>query len=153
MNNNNFKPTTDEKPIMIVIGIITLYVLVAGFISYLYWLHRITLIPALVAIGIFTALYFPRLSIINKLKNKDSIKIFEDSISINNQIILFDQIKDFRVQKKKPQVVFFMNNSMVVFHEAEFHLLLNNNLQVNFTAIGSEKIDLLIEFFKTLKGY
>ena len=66
---------------------------------------------------------------------------------------MFDQIKDFRIQKKKPQVVFFMNNSMVVFQEAEFHILLNNNYQVDFTAIGTEKINLLTEFLKTLKGY
>ena len=46
-----------------------------------------------------------------------------------------------------------MNNSMVVFQEAEFHILLNNNYQVDFTAIGTEKINLLTEFLKTLKGY
>lgn len=151
--NNKFKPNTDERPIMIVIGIITLYILIAGFISYLYCLHRIQFIPAIISIGIFTAIYLPRLLIINKLKNKDSIKINENSITINKQTILFDQIKDFRVQKKKPQVVFFMNNSMVVFQEAEFHILLNNNYQVDFTAIGTEKINLLTEFLKTLKGY
>ena len=75
--NNKFKPNTDERPIMIIIGIITLYILIAGFISYLYCLHRIQFIPAIISIGIFTAIYLPRLLIINKLKNKDSIKINE----------------------------------------------------------------------------
>lgn len=144
-----FKPTTDERPIMIVMGILTLYVLIVGFILYLFFLHRITLIPTIVNTILFTLIYLPRLLIIKKLANKDIIKIVDNGININNQLIQFSQIKDFRVEEKKPAVVFFMNNSMVCFYEAKFHLRLNNG-QTSFSAIGSEKIQLLKEFLTRL---
>ena len=144
-----FKPTTDERPIMIVMGIVTLYVLIVGFILYLFFLHRITLIPTIINTILFTLIYLPRLLIIKKLANKDIIKIVDNGININNQLIPFSQIKDFRVEEKKPAVVFFMNNSMVCFYEAKFHLKLNNG-QVSFFAIGSEKIQLLKEFLTRL---
>lgn len=110
-----FKPVTDESPMMIVSGILVFYVLIAGFIFYLYLLHRITLLPCIITVLIFTGIYFPRFLIINKLKNKDDIKILDDSILINGCRIPFAEIKDFRTEDKKPQVVFFMNNKMVVF--------------------------------------
>lgn len=144
-----FKPTTDERPIMIVMGNITLYVLIVGFILYLFFLHRITLIPTIINTILFTLIYLPRLLIIKKLANKDIIKIVDNGININNQLIPFSQIKDFRVEEKKPAVVFFMNNSMVCFYEAKFHLRLNNG-QTSFSAIGSEKIQLLKEFLTRL---
>ncbi len=144
-----FKPTTDERPIMIVMGIVTLYVLIVGFILYLFFLHRITLIPTIVNTILFTLIYLPRLLIIKKLAHKDIIKIVDNGININNQLIQFSQIKDFRVEEKKPAVVFFMNNSMVCFYEAKFHLKLNNG-QTSFSAIGSEKIQLLKEFLTRL---
>ena len=140
-----FKPTTDERPIMIVMGILALYLLVVGFILYLFFLHRITLIPTIINVILFTLIYLPRLIIIKKLAYKDIIKIIDNGININNQLIPFSQIKDFRVEEKKPAVVFFMNNSMVCYYEAKFHLKLNNG-QTSFFAIGSEKIQLLKEF-------
>lgn len=144
-----FKPTTDEKPAMIVTGILALYLLVVCFVLYLFFLHRITIIPAIASIIIFTLIYLPRLLIIKKLANKDIIKIVDNGININNQLIPFSQIKDFRVEEKKPAVVFFMNNSMVCYYEAKFYLKLNNG-QTSFTAIGSEKIQLLKEFLSRL---
>ena len=144
-----FKPTTDERPIMIVMGILALYLLVVGFILYLFFLHRITLIPTIINVILFTLIYLPRLIIIKKLAYKDIIKIIDNGININNQLIPFSQIKDFRVEEKKPAVVFFMNNSMVCYYEAKFHLKLNNG-QTSFFAIGSEKIQLLKEFLSRL---
>ena len=144
-----FKPTTDERPIMIVMGILALYLLVVGFILYLFFLHRITLIPTIFNVILFTLIYLPRLIIIKKLAYKDIIKIIDNGININNQLIPFSQIKDFRVEEKKPAVVFFMNNSMVCYYEAKFHLKLNNG-QTSFFAIGSEKIQLLKEFLSRL---
>ena len=144
-----FKPTTDERPIMIVMGILALYLLVVGFILYLFFLHRITLIPTIFNVILFTLIYLPRLIIIKKLAYKDIIKIIDNGININNQLIPFSQIKDFRVEEKKPAVVFFMNNSMVCYYEAKFYLKLNNG-QVSFSAIGSEKIELLKEFLSRL---
>ena len=144
-----FKPTTDERPIMIVMGILALYLLVVGFILYLFFLHRITLIPTIFNVILFTLIYLPRLIIIKKLAYKDIIKIVDNGININNQLIPFSQIKDFRVEEKKPAVVFFMNNSMVCYYEAKFYLKLNNG-QVSFSAIGSEKIQLLKEFLSRL---
>ena len=144
-----FKPSTDERPIMIVMGILALYLLVVGFILYLFFLHRITIIPTIISTMIFTLIYLPRLLIIKKLAYKDIIKIVDNGININNQLIIFSQILDFRVEEKKPAVVFFMNNSMVCYYEAKFHLKLNNG-QISFSAIGSEKIQLLKEFLSRL---
>lgn len=144
-----FKPTTDERPIMIVMGILALYLLIVGFILYLFFLHRITLLPTIIGVITFTLIYLPRLLIIKKLAHKDIIKIVDNGININNQLIPFSQIKDFRVEEKKPAVVFFMNNSMVCYYEAKFHLKLNNG-QISFSAIGSEKIQLLKEFLTQL---
>lgn len=148
---DKFKPTTEERPIMIILGIIVFYVLIAGFIFYLYLLHRITLLPCIIAILIFTGIYFPRFLIINKLKNKDEIKILDDSILINNCTIPFFEIKDFRTEDKKPQVVFFMSNKMVVFAQSKFYLRLASG-QVEFNVIGTEKIKLLKEFLTQLLG-
>ena len=120
-----FKPTTDERPIMIVMGILALYLLIVGFILYLFFLHRITLLPTIIGVITFTLIYLPRLLIIKKLAHKDIIKIVDNGININNQLIPFSQIQDFRVEEKKPAVVFFMNNSMVCYYEAKFHLKLN----------------------------
>lgn len=144
-----FKPTTDERPIMIVMGILALYLLIVGFILYLFFLHRITLLPTIIGVITFTLIYLPRLLIIKKLAHKDIIKIVDNGININNQLIPFSQIQDFRVEEKKPAVVFFMNNSMVCYYEAKFHLKLNNG-QISFSAIGSEKIQLLKEFLTQL---
>ena len=144
-----FKPTTDERPIMIVMGILALYLLVVGFILYLFFLHRITLLPTIIGVITCTLIYLPRLLIIKKLAHKDIIKIVDNGININNQLIPFSQIQDFRVEEKKPAVVFFMNNSMVCYYEAKFHLKLNNG-QISFSAIGSEKIQLLKEFLTQL---
>ena len=144
-----FKPTTDERPIMIVMGILALYLLIVGFILYLFFLHRITLLPTIIGVITCTLIYLPRLLIIKKLAHKDIIKIVDNGININNQLIPFSQIQDFRVEEKKPAVVFFMNNSMVCYYEAKFHLKLNNG-QISFSAIGSEEIQLLKEFLTQL---
>ena len=144
-----FKPVTDESPMMIVSGILVFYVLIAGFIFYLYLLHRITLLPCIITVLIFTGIYFPRFLIINKLKNKDDIKILDDSILINGCRIPFAEIKDFRTEDKKPQVVFFMNNKMVVFAQSKFYLRLAYG-QIEFNAICTEKIKLLKEFLNNI---
>ncbi len=139
------KPKTDERAFMIVTGIIVFYALIAGFIIYLYILHRLAIIPALAALAVVTIIYIPRFLIIKKIQNKDLIEIKDDFIVINGNAVNFSQIKDFHVEDKKAQVVFFMNNKMVVYKEAIFHLKLNNGV-ISFTAIGTEKIELLCEF-------
>lgn len=139
------KANIDENPNMIIMGILCLYLLIAGFIAYLYFLHRITLLPSIVSIVIFSIIYIPRFLIIKKLKDKDKIEIIDDYIMINGIGISFEDIKDFKVQEFKPQVVFFLNNKMIVFNEAKFHLKLTKE-QISFTVIGAEKITLLKEF-------
>lgn len=139
------KANIDENPNMIIMGILCLYLLIAGFIAYLYFLHRITLLPSIVSIIIFSIIYIPRFLIIKKLNNKDKIEIIDDYIMINGIGINFEDIKDFKVQEFKPQVVFFLNNKMIVFNEAKFHLKLTKE-QISFTVIGAEKINLLKEF-------
>ncbi|MBQ8459438.1 hypothetical protein IJ541_04975 [bacterium] len=145
-----FKPNTNEQPAFIVLGILTLYILVSGFVFYLYFLHRISIIIALFTVLIFTLLYFPRLLIIKKLYKKDLIKILDNSILINNIKINFSEIKSFNVENKKPKVVFFINNNMVVFQEAKFTLSTTNG-QIEFIAIGTEKIRLLTEFLENVR--
>lgn len=144
-----FKPITAEQPTMIVLSIIALYVIVTGFIVYLYILHRITLTPTIISIIVFTIIYLPRFLIIKKLQTKDNIKILDNSIVINDNQIPFSSIKDFKTEDKKPQVLFFLNNKMIIFHESIFHLRLTNG-QVSFNVIGSEKIKLLKEFLNNI---
>ena len=139
------KANIDENPNMIIMGIFCFYLLFAGFIAYLYFLHRITLLPSIISIVIFSIIYIPRFLIIKKLKYKDKIEIIDNYIMINGIGINFDDIKDFKVQEFKPQVVFFLNNKMIVFNEAKFHLKLTKE-QISFTVIGAEKINLLKEF-------
>ena len=139
------KANIDENPNMIIMGIICLYLLIAGFIAYLYFLHRITLLATIISIIIFSIIYIPRFLIIKKLNNKDKIEIIDDYIMINGIGINFEDIKDFKVQELKPQVVFFLNSKMIVFNEAKFHLKLTNE-QISFMVIGSKKIELLKEF-------
>ena len=96
---------------------------------------------------ILILIYFPRFLIIKKLKTKDEIKIIDDFILVNGVGINFDDIIDFRVQEKKPQVIFFINNKMIVFKECTFRLKLKTE-ELSFNVIGSEKIKLLKEFLE-----
>lgn len=145
----NFKPGTDERPLMIVFGIVVLYFLVVLFFVYLYLLHRISLSVCFGVVAVFSLIYLPRFIIIKKIIKKDDIKILDNSILINGAQIGFQQIKDYRVEGKKPVVVFVISNNLIVFNEAKFHLLLDNK-QVSFSAIGAEKIKLLKEFLNEI---
>ncbi len=146
-----FKPETDERPGMIILGIFMFYFLIAGFILYLFFLHRINLSWAVGALVVFTLAYLPRFIIIRRLLDKDEIQILDDCILINGNGIYFDEIVDFRVKQSQPAVVFFMNNKMVVYNYAKFRLRLTNG-EVGFNAFGTEKIELLREFFNKLLG-
>ena len=73
----------------------------------------------------------------------------DESIIINNHNINFSEIEAYRVEEKKPQVVFFMSSKMIIYQEATFYLKLSGG-QISFTAIGSEKISLLKSFFDEL---
>lgn len=148
MNNSNYK-NIDESQNMIVLGILSFYLLVAVFIIYLFVLHRISQPAAIISLIVFTLIYIPRFLILKKLKNKDNIKILDTSIKINNTEINFSDIENYRVEEKKPVVVFFMYSKMVIFQEAIFYLKLPDG-QISFIAIGSEKISLLKEFFNEL---
>lgn len=143
------KPNTDETPSMIITGIIVMYILIVGFIFYLYFLHRITIMPALITAFIFTIIYLPRFLIIQKLAQKDDIKIIDNYIMINGTGIEFSDIKDFSVKQAKPSVIFFINNKMIVFNQAKFQLHMKNET-ISFNAIGSEKIKLLQEFLNNI---
>lgn len=145
-----FKPSIDEQPGMIISGILGLYLLVEFFIVYLYSLHRINLTVTLVSSFVFTLIYLPRFLILNKLKNKDKIQIVDEFLMINDIGIALADIEDFRTEIEKPQVVFFINNKMIVFQQAKFFLKLKNGT-TSFTVVGGEKIKLLEEFLKSNK--
>lgn len=138
------KSNIDERPSMIILGILSLYFLITGFIIYLYFLDRIPTIPAVISILAISTIYIPRFLIIKKLNNKDKIEIIDNYIMINDVGINFDDISDFQVKEEKPQVVFFINNRMIVFKEATFYLRLEKE-QISFSVIGTEKIRLLNE--------
>ncbi len=141
------KANIDERPSMIIIGIIALFAIIDGFILYLFFLHRISLLATIISSIILILIYIPRFLIIKKLKTKDEIKIIDDFILINGVGINFDDIIDFRLYEKNPQVVFFINNKMIVFKECTFRLKLKTE-ELTFTVIGSEKIKLLKEFLE-----
>ncbi len=140
-----FKPNIDERPIMIVIGVLGFYLVVEFFAIYLFFLHRINITTMIISTIVFMLVYLPRFLILYKLKNKDKIQIIDDFIMINNVGVALADIKDFRVEAEKPQVVFFINNKMIVFQQAKFYLKLQNGT-TTFTVIGGEKIKLLEEF-------
>lgn len=143
MNNNI---STEEGQVSIVVSVLLLYALIEGFIFYLYALKRISILTFLMSTIVFLIIYIPRFMIIKSLKNKDIIKITDTSIIINNKPFLLNEIMDFRVDEKKSKVLFFFNNKMVVYKTATFHVKLKNTM-ISFTAIGTEKITLLKEFF------
>ena len=136
------KSNIDERPTMIIIGILSLYFLIIGFVLYLYFLHRITAIPMLITILAISIIYIPRFLIIKKLTNKDTIKIIDDYIMINGMGINFSDISDFKIKEEKPQVIFFINNKTILFQEALFYLKLETE-QISFRVFGTEKIRLL----------
>lgn len=147
--NEFLKSNTAESEGMIIAGIFALYFLVEGFVLYLFFLRRIPCLWTLVLCFVITLIYIPRFIILKKIFNKDIIKIEDDGILINSSKILFSEIKDFRVEEAKPKVIFFINNKMILFNEAKFRLRLNSS-EVDFVAIGSEKIRLLQNFLEEL---
>lgn len=144
---NLSKVNTEERPQMIILGVLTLYFLICGFILYLYLLHRIVLSTTLISCGIFTILYLPQFLILKKLKNIDKIKIIDNFLLINGIGIAFADIVDFKVTEHKPKVVFFFNNRMIVFKEAIFHIRTNVE-EFHFNVIGTEKIQLLKQYLE-----
>lgn len=150
MEDNKFK-NAEENSTLIILGVLGFYFLVVFFIAYMFLLHRFSVLITVLSLFIFSGIYFPRFWIIKKILKKDIIKILDNSIIINGQNVEFAQLLDYRVEKKKPKVVFFISSKMVVFNEAVFYLKLQNKT-VSFTAIGSEKISLLKSFFDELLG-
>ena len=115
----------------------------------MFLLHRFSLLTMVLSVVVFSGIYFPRFWIIKKVLKKDVIKVFDNSIYVNGQNIEFSEILDYRVEDKKPQVVFFVASKMVVFNESVFYLKLKDKT-ISFTVIGSEKISLLKSFFDEL---
>lgn len=140
---------TEERPQMIILGVLTLYFLICGFILYLYFLHRITFLVTLVVCILFTIIYTPQFLILKKIKTKDKIKIVDDFLLINGEGIAFADIVNFRVEECKPKVVFFFNNQMVVFKEAIFHIKTRFD-EFHFNVIGTEKIELLKQYLQNI---
>ena len=142
---NLSKVNTEERPSMIIFGVLALYLLICGFIFYLYLLHRINIFVTFVVCVIFTIIYLPQFLVLKKLKTKDKIKIIDDFLLINGEGIALSDIVDFRVEEFKPKVIFFFNNRMIIFKEAIFHLRTKFE-EFHFNVIGTEKIELLKEY-------
>ena len=148
MEDNRLK-NAEENQTLIILGVLGFYFLVVFFILYMFLLHRFSLLTTVLSVVVFSGIYFQRFWIIKKKKKKDVIKVFDNSIYVNGQNIEFSEILDYRVEDKKPQVVFFVASKMVVFNESVFYLKLKDKT-ISFTAIGSEKISLLKSFFDEL---
>ena len=147
----NFTPSTDEREGMIILGIIIFYILIAGFVVFLWCLGRISLTVMLCSVGVVSLIYLPRFLIIRKVQNKDKIKVLDSSILVNGEEIAFDEIVDYKVFEHKPQVVFAISNNLIVYKDAKFLLKLKTRDEpVQFYAIGTEKIRLLKEFFESI---
>ncbi len=142
-----FKPNIDERPVMIVLGVAAFYLIIEFFIVYLFLLHRINFVVMFVSSVLFMLIYLPRFLIIYKLKTRDRVKVIDEFLMINDIGVALCDILDFKVDVEKPQVVFFINNKMVVFQQAKFHLKLKNGI-TTFTVVGGEKIRLLEEFLR-----
>lgn len=142
-----FKPNIDERPVMIVLGVAAFYLIIEFFIVYLFLLHRINFVVMFVSSVLFMLIYLPRFLIIYKLKTRDRVKVIDEFLMINDIGVALCDILDFKVDVEKPQVVFFINNKMVVFQQAKFHLKLKNGI-TTFTVVGGEKIGLLEEFLR-----
>ena len=143
------KPNQDERIFMIIIGIITLYVIIAGFVGYLYLLHRISFHLTFIIITVFSLIYMPRFWILYEIKKADKLKVIEDFFMINGVGVNFSDIKKFGVREHKPQVIFFLNNKMIVYKKADFCLETEKE-NIEFTLIGSEKINLMKEFLRRI---
>ena len=78
MSKDFLRANVDERPQMIVLGICLLFLLIFGFILYLFFLHRISLTSMIVSSLVFSLIYIPRFKILWKLKNKDTIKVDEN---------------------------------------------------------------------------
>ncbi len=141
------KPNKVEQPFMIIFGITILYLVIAVFVAYLFFLHRVSLNIAISIMVVFTLIYIPRFWIIKEILKADKLKVVEDFFMINGVGVNFSDIKNFGVREYKPQVVFFLNNKMVVFQKADFCLETPHE-KVEFTLIGSEKIKLMKEFLR-----
>lgn len=148
MEDNRLK-NAEENQTLIILGVLGFYSLVVFFILYMFLLHRFSLLTTVLSVVVFSGIYFPRFWIIKKVLKKDVIKVFDNSIYVNGQNIEFSEILDYRVEDKKPQVVFFVASKMVVFNESVFYLKLKDKT-ISFTVIGSEKISLLKSFFDEL---
>jgi hypothetical protein len=139
------KPTTEETPAFITLGIIFLYILIAGFILYLYFLNRISLNMTIITSILFSIIYIPRFYIIKKLYTQTNLKAEENGLWINEKFINFQTLEDFKIIKKKPIIVFFLNNKMIVFQEATIHIKTTTD-NYSFNVIGTKKIQLLNKF-------
>lgn len=142
MDKENFQPQKDERPIMIISGIWSLYFILVGFCFYLLFLHRISIFTAIISTVIVTLFHIKRFAILNKIKNVQKIQINNSSISIDNKEIKFSDITDFRTKSYKPHVIFFLNNRMIIFQQTDF-LLKTKFQEIHFSVIGSEKAELI----------
>lgn len=152
MQQNSFKNPIEDKK-LIIAGILVFYFIVVLFISFLYMLHRLSPVTAAVVIILFSGVYYPQFLIIKKIINGDKITILDDAIKINEQIVEFNTIEDYRIEEKNPRVVFVINAQTVVFYEGIFHLKLTGGTGISFSVTGSEKIALLKKFFDELLNH
>lgn len=143
------KANTDEREWVIVGGILVFYLLIFIFLFFLFSLNRISLNTFLVILILFTIIYLPRFLIIYKIKNKDVIKIVEDKIQINNQIVNLNDINDYKFKENKPIIIFVYNNKIIIYKKTDFQIQTTQGI-FQFSIMGEEKKNLLIEFLNNL---
>lgn len=144
-----YEPQKDERPIMIITGILTLYVILVAFCVYLFCLSRISFETNIILIFVITIFHLPRFLIIKKLLQIERIKINQNNLEVGNKDIPFEVIEKFSVKEYKPNIIFFLNNRMIIFKYAKF-ILKTAGGEIEFCVQGSEKITLLKEFLTAL---
>ena len=76
-------------------------------------------------------------------------KINQNNLEVGNKDIPFEVIEKFSIKEHKPNIIFFLNNRMVIFKYAKF-ILKTADGEIEFCVQGSEKIALLKEFLTAL---
>lgn len=150
MKKDYLQPQKDERPVMIITGIWTLYIILICFLAYLCFLHRISVAAAIIGCIVVTLLHIPRFLMLKKLKLSPQVKVNDDNMTINSEVINFWEIKNFASREYKPHIIFFLNNRMVIFQQTDF-IINTASGDFSFTIIGSEKANLLKDLLTKIK--
>ena len=144
MNKNNI--SIEDSQNYVVFSIIILYLLLEGFILYFFCLHKIGFVLCAFLSIVLFLFYIPRFLIIKRIAGKVDIKIIENFLVVDGIGYSFEDLIDYKIEAKKPVLIFFLNGKMVVFNEYIFHVRFRST-SLSFNIFTKQKADLLITYF------